>query len=79
MRETEAVQVSEGQREREEDRGFQAGSLLPAQNPMWGLNSQNREIMTGAEIKSQMFNRLSHPGTPQVFLILFQMEAYFVF
>ena len=27
-----------------------------------GLDSSNHEIMTGAEIKSWMFNQLSHPG-----------------
>ena len=28
------------------------------------LELTNREIMTSAEIKSQMLNRLSHPGAP---------------
>ena len=29
-----------------------------------GAQSQNPEIMTPAEIKSQVLNRLSHPGAP---------------
>ena len=28
------------------------------------LDPTNREIVTGAETKSQMLNPLSHPGTP---------------
>ena len=34
-----------------------------------GLDPANYEIMTGAEIKTQMLNRLSHPGTPAYFFI----------
>ena len=36
-RETEREQAGEGQRER--DRGSKAGSVLRAENLMWGLNS----------------------------------------
>ena len=34
--------------------------------PNVGLHLTNCEIMTGSEIKSQSFNRLSHPGAPVV-------------
>ena len=30
-----------------------------------GLDLTNYEIMTWADIKSQMLNQLSHPGTPE--------------
>ena len=48
--------TSGGGTEREGDRESQAGSVLPAQSPTWGSNSQNREIVTRAETKSQMLN-----------------------
>ena len=32
--------------------------------PDKGLDLTNREIMTSAETKSQMLNRLSYPGAP---------------
>ena len=35
--------------------------------PNVGLDLTNHEIMTSAEIKSQMLNRLSHPGIPDLF------------
>ena len=59
----------EGGRERES----QAGFVLPAQGltSAQGLNSQNCEIMTWAETKSQTLNRLSHPGAPMVPTFLF--------
>ena len=36
-------------------------------DPNVGLEHTNREIMTGAKIKSQMLDRLSHPGAPRIF------------
>ena len=35
----------------------------------WGLDPTNCEIMTWAEIKSQMYNWLSYPSAPYVWLI----------
>ena len=50
------------------------GRVSPADSPLSvepeeGLNptTLNPEIMTWAEIKSQMFNQLSCPGTPRDF------------
>ena len=34
----ERARVSRGGAEREGDRGFEAGSVLTARSPMWGLN-----------------------------------------
>ena len=42
----------QGKSRREGDRGSEAGSVLTAESPAWGLNSQT---------VSQMLNRLSHP------------------
>ena len=42
----------------------QAGSVLSAQILTMWLKLMNREIVTWAETKIQMFNQLSHPGTP---------------
>ena len=53
----------EGERERERERApsrFHAASRQPNS----GLPLANCEIMTGAKIKTQMLNRLSHPGAP---------------
>ena len=62
------AQAGEGQREP------QAASALCA-TPNAGLDLTDREIMTGAEIKSWAPNQLSHPGTPKIpFLIKFQGE-----
>ena len=33
--------------------------------PPEGLKLMNHEIMMGAEIKSQVLNQLSHPGSPR--------------
>ena len=44
LRETDIV--SGGGAEIEGDRESQAGSALPAQSPLQGLNPQNRKIMT---------------------------------
>ena len=45
----------------------------PAWSPMQGLNSQ-----PWAEIKSQIFNRLSHEGVPQFFLIEVDIQCHTV-
>ena len=50
-----------GGAERKGERESQAHSAL------LGFSLMNREIMTWAEIESQMFNRLSHAGTPRNF------------
>ena len=55
------------ERERERERETQAGSELLVQ----GLDPMNYEIMTLAEIKSQMLNRLSCPGAPRVPVLFF--------
>ena len=39
----ERKKVSEAGAEREGDRGSEAGSLLSAESPMWGLNSRTRD------------------------------------
>ena len=63
------------ERERERELMYSGGgrakreqtlSRLPdaSSEPSMGLHPKNHEIMTWAEIKSQMLNRLSHPGTP---------------
>ena len=54
---------STGEGQREGERESQASSVPSAQTPIQGLN---HDIMTWAKIKSQMLNRLSHPGTPLV-------------
>ena len=46
--------------------------MLPAQSPMQDSNSQNCEIMTWAETKSQMLNQMSHPGAPIFYLFITQ-------
>ena len=52
-----------GSREREEDRGSKEGSVLKAESLIdVGLKLMNCETMTWA---SQMFNQLSHPGSPR--------------
>ena len=52
-------------RERGEERGESQAGTINAE-PNVGLDPTNREIMTGAEIKSYTLNRLSHPGTLKV-------------
>ena len=39
--------------------------------PDVGLELTNRELVTGAEIKSRMLNLLSHPGTPGTFFSVY--------
>ena len=63
--------ASGGGAERERDREFYAGSMLSVQSLMQGLNSQNHEIMTWAEIKSCTLNLLNHPGAPDFMWFLF--------
>ena len=41
--------------------------------PDTGLDLTNREIMTWAEIKSQVLNQLSHSGAPQICEFLFYL------
>ena len=60
LRESESVSMKGGGAEREGERII-AGS---AWTPDAGLKPTNPEIMTRAQIKSQTFNGLSHPGAP---------------
>ena len=53
--------MGEGQRERGRKRIPSRLHAVRAE-PHAGLEPTNREIMTGAETKSWMLNRLSHPG-----------------
>ena len=69
------MQAGEGQRERERETESEAGSTLPTQSPMRGLNSWNWEIMTWAKIKSQMLTWLSHPGVP-IFKFLRKLRSF---
>ena len=52
----------------EEQRKNLKQAPLPVQSLMWGLilkpSDHDPKFMTGVEIKSQMVNQLSHPGTP---------------
>ena len=57
----------EGQRERERGKKSHAGSALSAESNV-GLDPTNHEIMTSAEIKSQMLNWLSYPGAPLFYI-----------
>ena len=42
--------------------------------PDMGLKLTNCEITTSAKIESQILNRLSHPGTPSIFLCTFAIH-----
>ena len=54
-------------------------SRLPAvgTEPDSGLDVANHEIMTGAEIKSHMLNRLSHPGAPKQWFFFGLLTDFF--
>ena len=54
------MHTCKGWAEREGETESQAGSVLSA-----GIDPTNYEIMTIAEIKSQMFKQLSYPGAPR--------------
>ena len=57
------------ERERQRARArIHAGTV--STEPDTGLDPTNREITTWAELKSQMLNRLSHPGAPRVSVFL---------
>ena len=58
-----SAQAEEGQRERGRERIPRRVHTVSAE-PDAGPNLRNSEIMTRAEIKSQMLNLLSHPGAP---------------
>lgn len=55
-------------RDREHEEGAEGegeSSRLPTEHGAWhDTPFQDLKVMTSAEIKSQMINRLSHPGTP---------------
>ena len=59
--------MSGGGAEGEGDTESEAGSRLRAISTEHNaeLELTNHEIMTRGEIKSQMLNRLSHPGAPE--------------
>ena len=57
------MSMAEAERERERERKRIPSRLhAVSADPDVGLNLINREIMTGAEIKSQRLNRLSRSG-----------------
>ena len=61
--------MSGGEADREGERESQAGSVPMSTEPDMGVGPINHEIMTWAEIQSQMLNQLSHPGsTSMVYL-----------
>ena len=62
--------------EREDERESQAGSARSAWSLMRGSNP--REIMTWAEIKSQLLNRLSHAGASDTILSVFYISLQHV-
>ena len=57
-------QTREGQRERERER-IPSRLHIVSTEPYMGFRLMNREIMTQAEIRSQMLKRLSHPDAPR--------------
>ena len=66
-----------GNRERGRVRGS-ADSLLAECGAPRRVPSHDPEIMTGAEVKSQTLDRLSHPGTPVSplsFSVMFQVSS----
>lgn len=60
--------IGRGQRERI----FKADSTLSVE-PDVGLDPRTYEIMTWAETRSQMLNRLSYPGTPSMGILKMQL------
>ena len=64
--ERERVGERGGGAEREGGRGSEADSTLTAVNPMQGVIPGNHDLS-----QSQILNRLSHPGTPYMFLTFF--------
>ena len=73
----ERKSASGGGAEREGEKESPAGSALSAKIPKWGLMSWSG-IMTSAQIKNLLLNRLSHPGTPNIF-IFFNCHFSFMF
>ena len=67
--EREKNRTGEG-RKRERDRGLEVGSVLTAENPMWGLNAWT-------EIK--VFTQLSHPGAPRAETLKTRVQPFFSF
>ena len=67
----------ESQRERGRENPKRALFCAVSTEPCAGLHLTNREIVTWAKIKSQMFNQLSHPGAPACFL--FNTVAWYIF
>ena len=72
-RERKTARAGEGQRERERERIFSRLHTV-SREPNVGLKLTNHKIMTQAEIKSWMFNRLSHPGAPMTLTLKVQHE-----
>ena len=65
-----------GRGREKDERESQTGSTLLAQSPIWGLNSWIIEIMTWAEAKSWMFNRLSR-GAPRLTILIINIKFFF--
>ena len=61
---THVCEWGKGQQGRGEREGIPSRLPTVSTEPDVGLDLTNCEIMTRAEIKSQMLNRLSHPDTP---------------
>ena len=59
-----ALELERGQIEREIENPSRLHTVSAESNT--GLKLKNREVMTSAEIKSQMLNQLSHPGVPMM-------------
>ena len=76
--ERERAWAEEEQRERGRERESLAGSTLSVQSLTQSSNSQNWEIMTWAEIKSQTLNWPRHPRTPiYYYYFYFYLFIYF--
>ena len=63
--ETDRTRAGEAQSEREREKIPSRLHTDSAQSDV-GLKLKNHEIMTWAEIKNQMINRVSHPGAPKI-------------
>ena len=70
---TERARVREGQRAR---MSIPSRLWTVSTEPNTGLQPTNREIMTWVEIKNQLLNWLSHPGTPPLNFVAHGLRAF---
>ena len=70
---TERARVREGQRAR---MSIPSRLQTVSTEPNTGLQPTNREIMTWVEIKNQLLNWLSHPGTPPLNFVAHGLRAF---